>query len=130
MSDVDLDLLRSWEGREESREDVITLAPVQMLAATLDRDPAARPLENPYHVLRHLERDARLRSSYHEERARLYRETEPVVVDFATAERMDRQVHVEEPLAAEWQDAGYLARSGALRFAAASARPPPPSSNC
>ncbi len=41
MSDVDLDLLRSWEGREETREDVITLAPVQMLAATLDRDPAA-----------------------------------------------------------------------------------------
>lgn len=40
MSDLDLDLLRSWEGREESREDVISLAPVQMLAATLNRDPA------------------------------------------------------------------------------------------
>mgnify|MGYP001820659944 CR=1 FL=1 len=41
MSEIDLDLLRSWEGREETREDVISLAPVQMLAATLDRDPAA-----------------------------------------------------------------------------------------
>lgn len=41
MSDVDLDLLRSWEGREETREDVVSLAPVQMLAATLDRDPEA-----------------------------------------------------------------------------------------
>jgi 3-methylfumaryl-CoA hydratase len=41
MSEVDLDLLSSWEGREETREDVISLSPVQMLAATLDRDPAA-----------------------------------------------------------------------------------------
>ncbi len=41
MSEVDLDLLRTWEGREERREDTISLAPVQMLAATLDRDPTA-----------------------------------------------------------------------------------------
>ena len=41
MSELDLDLLRSWEGREETREDVLSLTPVQMLAATLDRDPAA-----------------------------------------------------------------------------------------
>lgn len=41
MSKLDLDLLRSWEGREESREDVLSLTPVQMLAATLDRDPTA-----------------------------------------------------------------------------------------
>lgn len=40
MTEVDLEQLRSWEGREETREDVISLAPVQMLAATLDRDPA------------------------------------------------------------------------------------------
>lgn len=41
MNEVDIDRLRSWEGREEAREDVISVAPVQMLAATLDRDPAA-----------------------------------------------------------------------------------------
>jgi len=41
MSEVDLDLLRSWEGREVLNEDVLSLTPVQMLAATLDRDPEA-----------------------------------------------------------------------------------------
>lgn len=41
MTDLDLDRLRSWEGREESREDVLALAPVRALAATLDHDPGA-----------------------------------------------------------------------------------------
>lgn len=39
MNTLDVDLLRRWEGREEAREDVIALAPVQALAATLDHDP-------------------------------------------------------------------------------------------
>jgi 3-methylfumaryl-CoA hydratase len=39
MSALDLDLLQSWEGREETNEDVITLPQVQMLASTLDHDP-------------------------------------------------------------------------------------------
>ena len=39
MSTLDLDLLQSWEGREEINEDVITLPQVQMLASTLDHDP-------------------------------------------------------------------------------------------
>ncbi len=55
MSEVDLEQLRSWEGREERREDVISLAPVQMLAATLDRDPEkyaeGDPLPPLYHWL-------------------------------------------------------------------------------
>ena len=40
MSDgaTDLDLLRSWIGRSETRSDVSTAAPVAALAATLDRD--------------------------------------------------------------------------------------------
>ena len=33
--------LRSWEGRSESLQDVITAAPVRGLAATLDRDDDA-----------------------------------------------------------------------------------------
>ena len=41
MNEVDLDLLRSWEGREVLNEDVLSLTPVQMLAATFDRDPEA-----------------------------------------------------------------------------------------
>ena len=39
MSTLDLDLLHSWEGREEAGEDVIALAPVRALAATLDHEP-------------------------------------------------------------------------------------------
>jgi 3-methylfumaryl-CoA hydratase len=39
VSELDLDRLRSWEGREESSEDVISLTPVRALAATLDLDP-------------------------------------------------------------------------------------------
>ncbi|GIT14727.1 MAG: hypothetical protein CM1200mP36_04830 [Gammaproteobacteria bacterium] len=35
----DLERLRDWEGREEVRDDVIALAPVQALGATLDHDP-------------------------------------------------------------------------------------------
>lgn len=41
MSELDLDLLRSWEGKEETREDLLALTQAQMLAATLDRDPEA-----------------------------------------------------------------------------------------
>lgn len=41
MRDVDLDLLRSWEGRAETREDVLALTPVRALATTLDHDPEA-----------------------------------------------------------------------------------------
>src|ERR1700736_1748559 len=35
---IDIDHLRSWIGREECAEDVITPVPVAALAATLDRD--------------------------------------------------------------------------------------------
>jgi len=35
---IDIDHLRSWIGREEVAEDVITPVPVAALAATLDRD--------------------------------------------------------------------------------------------
>jgi 3-methylfumaryl-CoA hydratase len=35
---VNIDHLREWQGRTESRTDVMTLAPVAALAATLDRD--------------------------------------------------------------------------------------------
>ena len=41
VTDLDLDRLRSWEGRQESREDVLALAPVRALAATLDHDPGS-----------------------------------------------------------------------------------------
>jgi 3-methylfumaryl-CoA hydratase len=41
---IDIDHLRSWIGREEAAEDVITPVPVAALAATLDRDdPKPRP---------------------------------------------------------------------------------------
>jgi 3-methylfumaryl-CoA hydratase len=41
---IDIDHLRSWIGREEVAEDVITPAPAAALAATLDRDdPKPRP---------------------------------------------------------------------------------------
>ena len=39
MSDLDIDQLRTWEGREEVREDLLALSPAQALAATLDHDP-------------------------------------------------------------------------------------------
>lgn len=39
MSDLDMELLRSWEGREELREDLLALTPARALAATLDHDP-------------------------------------------------------------------------------------------
>ena len=39
MNAPDLERLRDWEGREEVQDDVIALAPVQALAATLDHDP-------------------------------------------------------------------------------------------
>src|SRR5262245_40409688 len=41
---IDIDHLRSWIGREEVAEDLITPVPVAALAATLDRDdPKPRP---------------------------------------------------------------------------------------
>jgi 3-methylfumaryl-CoA hydratase len=41
---VDMELLRSWIGRQESLEDTVSAFPVAALAATLDRDdPAPRP---------------------------------------------------------------------------------------
>ena len=55
MSALDLDLLCSWEGREETSEDVITLAPVRALASTLDHEPTeyvdGRILPPLYHWL-------------------------------------------------------------------------------
>jgi 3-methylfumaryl-CoA hydratase len=41
---IDIDHLRSWIGREEVAEDVITPSPIAALAATLDRDgPKPQP---------------------------------------------------------------------------------------
>jgi 3-methylfumaryl-CoA hydratase len=40
MAELDIEHLRSWEGREERRTDLLTLSPAQALAATLDQDPA------------------------------------------------------------------------------------------
>ena len=41
---IDIDHLRQWMGRTETRRDVATLVPVQALAATLDRDdPVPEP---------------------------------------------------------------------------------------
>ena len=43
MTDVDINHLRSWIGRQESLEDVVTRVPIKALSATLDRDdPAPR----------------------------------------------------------------------------------------
>ncbi len=43
MTDVDIDHLRSWIGRQETLEDVVTRVPIKALSATLDRDdPAPR----------------------------------------------------------------------------------------
>lgn len=39
MKKINLDELRSWEGREEVREDRISLAPVRALSSTLDHNP-------------------------------------------------------------------------------------------
>ena len=38
MTNVDIDHLRGWIGREEVAEDVVTRVPVRALSATLDRD--------------------------------------------------------------------------------------------
>jgi 3-methylfumaryl-CoA hydratase len=55
MTDVDIDLLRSWIGKQETLEDVVTRVPIKALSATLDRDdPAPRdgdPLPPPWHWL-------------------------------------------------------------------------------
>ena len=40
MADLDLDALRAWIGRRETRADLVTAAPLAALAATLDRDDA------------------------------------------------------------------------------------------
>ena len=40
---VDIESLRRWVGRQETREDVITAMPATLLAATLDRELAVRP---------------------------------------------------------------------------------------
>ena len=43
MTNVDIDHLRSWIGREETVEDSVTRVPIRALSATLDRDdPAPR----------------------------------------------------------------------------------------
>lgn len=39
MEKINLDKLRDWEGREEIREDRISLAPVRALSASLDHNP-------------------------------------------------------------------------------------------
>ncbi len=38
MADIDIDHLKTWIGKEETAEDVVTHTPVKALAATLDRD--------------------------------------------------------------------------------------------
>ncbi len=38
MSDIDLDYLKTWEGKQETQEDDITLFPARALAAALDHD--------------------------------------------------------------------------------------------
>src|SRR5438128_3505368 len=41
---LDMDQLKSWVGRQERRDDIVTPVPVDALAATLDRDdPLCRP---------------------------------------------------------------------------------------
>ncbi|WP_213955253.1 MaoC family dehydratase N-terminal domain-containing protein [Variovorax sp. dw_954] len=44
---IDIEHLRSWIGRTESRTDIATAAPVQGLSATLDRDDAAPHAGDP-----------------------------------------------------------------------------------
>ncbi|MEO8805192.1 MAG: hypothetical protein ABI433_03870, partial [Burkholderiaceae bacterium] len=41
---VDIEALRSWVGRRETRSDLVTAAPIAALAATLDRDDATTAL--------------------------------------------------------------------------------------
>jgi len=50
-SGIDIDALRQWIGRRESRGDTITAAPVAALAATLDRDGMPPSLPPLYHWL-------------------------------------------------------------------------------
>ena len=52
MTPLDLDHLKQWIGKTETRHDRVTLAPLQALAATLDRDDA-RPV--PEDVLERLD---------------------------------------------------------------------------
>ena len=55
MTAVDIDHLRSWIGKEEVAEDIVTQVPIRALSATLDRDdPAPRdgdPLPPIWHWL-------------------------------------------------------------------------------
>jgi 3-methylfumaryl-CoA hydratase len=51
MSGLDIDALRQWVGRRETRTDLITAAPLVALAATLDRDDAATAVPPLYHWL-------------------------------------------------------------------------------
>ena len=50
---IDIDALRAWIGRRETRSDLVTAAPIAALAATLDRDdePTTLPLPPLYHWL-------------------------------------------------------------------------------
>ena len=51
MSGLDIDALRQWVGRRETRTDLITAAPVAALAATLGRDDVATAVPPLYHWL-------------------------------------------------------------------------------
>ena len=53
MTDVNLDYLREWRGRTESRSDVVTAAPIAALSATLDREDACPRAGDPLPPLWH-----------------------------------------------------------------------------
>ena len=54
MTDIDLDYLRQWEGRQETASDQIVAAKVAAMAATLDWEVPPGPgeaLPKPWHWL-------------------------------------------------------------------------------
>jgi 3-methylfumaryl-CoA hydratase len=53
MTDVNLDYLREWRGRTESRSDVVTATPIAALSATLDREDACPRAGDPLPPLWH-----------------------------------------------------------------------------
>ncbi len=50
---IDIDTLRQWIGRRERHTDLITAAPIDALAATLDRDDACAEVSSPLPPLYH-----------------------------------------------------------------------------
>ena len=53
LGSVDIESLRSWVGRRETRSDLVTATPITALAATLDRDDAAAGLSSALPPLYH-----------------------------------------------------------------------------